>query len=424
MANPSCVLILGMHRSGTSLIARACSESGISAGPEDQLLEAQADNPLGFYENQHLVSLNDDLLQQAAGTWYAPPNIGEIDSTSAANKTRTFVEQQIESSIGQVETAYFLKDPRLCLTWEHWFSTLENPVLLAVYRSPIAVAKSLAARNAFPLLIGFDLWEFYNRRILAALKEYGGVLVSYDALQAGTQTLEEMLAQLAKLQVSCKPDLAAGLVSPTLMHHHSPSDDQAWDLMSESQRSLHDYMVDLSQADYGRGLRDSEPTTLKSESTLTLRLRDYASALSPLATLRETELERESALELAKVRTHERDYSLATLSRREKEYSSLITAHEREQQEHKKAAETLQALTQDHKALVQVHGEEVERFKDLLLKHDDLWDTLAIRGGELEESEEKAKFLFFRSPRPLQLFSSLSSRHLPSFSGSFGASTV
>ena len=62
------VAIAGMHRSGTSMVARLLQQCGLDLGPTDQLLPPRPDNPEGFWEHAAFVALNDDILTAAGGS--------------------------------------------------------------------------------------------------------------------------------------------------------------------------------------------------------------------------------------------------------------------------------------------------------------------------------------------------------------------
>ena len=148
MTNPQ-VLVLGMHRSGTSLVARALEAAGLYAGRSDDMLAAQADNPLGFYERQDLLEANDALLKTAGASWFQPPE-APLGGDGPAMAAVAAVNETLASSAG-ADVGTFLKDPRLCLTWPAWAGS--DTVILYVYRNPLAVADSLRRRNAFPLIM-------------------------------------------------------------------------------------------------------------------------------------------------------------------------------------------------------------------------------------------------------------------------------
>ena len=67
------VVILGMHRSGTSMVAGALASAGIYVGDKAELLAVQEDNPTGFWERSDLVACNEEILSASAGSWYQPP---------------------------------------------------------------------------------------------------------------------------------------------------------------------------------------------------------------------------------------------------------------------------------------------------------------------------------------------------------------
>ena len=139
------IVILGMHRSGTSMVAEALASGGIFVGEPDELLQGQEDNPRGFWERKDVVALNDDILSANDATWYRPPQ-------QALNCTDDHRAAMAEI-VGRLprDLSWQLKDPRQVLTWPLWRDVLGDVVLVFVYRDPIAVARSLQRRNGFPL---------------------------------------------------------------------------------------------------------------------------------------------------------------------------------------------------------------------------------------------------------------------------------
>ena len=63
------IVVLGMHRSGTSALTGMLHSLGIHLGPEEDLKSPQKDNPQGFWENNTLVEFNDRLLNRANSSW-------------------------------------------------------------------------------------------------------------------------------------------------------------------------------------------------------------------------------------------------------------------------------------------------------------------------------------------------------------------
>ena len=64
------VLVLGMHRSGTSTLARGLRVLGVALGKN--LLPAHPCNPKGFFEDAGLYAFNKALLAQLGLTWRSP----------------------------------------------------------------------------------------------------------------------------------------------------------------------------------------------------------------------------------------------------------------------------------------------------------------------------------------------------------------
>lgn len=339
--------IIGMHRSGTSLVAQACSEAGISAGPEAELLSAQADNPEGFYENRRLVELNDALIAESGGSWFSPPSILVADATllDAQSKLLEHLGSASESS------QLLLKDPRLCLTWEQWARFAVAPTLLYVYRSPLAVARSLARRNRFSLQYGLLLWEIYNRRAVSLLAPTS-IRVSYDQIASGESSLSDLLNGLRDRGFHCDSESGSEVFRRELRHFESAADDADWCLLSDSQRTLHDHCVALCSGQPG------ELPQLGNDDVLYQRAKDHASSQAPLARLVETTNERNEAQALSMDRLRDRDRALAAFKQLESDHLALVEAHNKERERHALAAQTLENVTHDHADLAKAHAEE------------------------------------------------------------------
>ncbi len=66
------VLVLGMHRSGTSALTRALGLLGLETGRRSDLMDAAPSNRSGHWEINALTECNDDLLRAAGGRWSGP----------------------------------------------------------------------------------------------------------------------------------------------------------------------------------------------------------------------------------------------------------------------------------------------------------------------------------------------------------------
>ena len=67
------IFITGMHRSGTSLLARVVNLLGVDLGPEERHIRPDETNPRGHWEAGPLVDVNRALLTELGGDWDDPP---------------------------------------------------------------------------------------------------------------------------------------------------------------------------------------------------------------------------------------------------------------------------------------------------------------------------------------------------------------
>src|SRR5215813_13113765 len=72
------VCIAGMHRSGTSMVARLLNLAGVYLGREDELIPANQGNPEGHWEHARLVEINDAILSELGGGWDCPPDLAAL----------------------------------------------------------------------------------------------------------------------------------------------------------------------------------------------------------------------------------------------------------------------------------------------------------------------------------------------------------
>src|SRR5215203_6517803 len=70
------VAVVGMHRSGTSMVAKLLQQAGLNLGDEADLMPPAAENPEGFYEHLEFGRLNDEVLNVAGAAWDCPPLAG------------------------------------------------------------------------------------------------------------------------------------------------------------------------------------------------------------------------------------------------------------------------------------------------------------------------------------------------------------
>ena len=161
------VCVTGMHRSGTSMIARLLNLCGLYLGPPDRIVPPGEGNPLGFWENQDMDRLNEDLLAHLAGGWdfLLPPITEGWESDPGLSPLRDRANRLIQA-LGQHEP-WGWKDPRCSLTLPFWKSLLPGLKVIVCLRHPLEVVRSLKKRVGGTTAFNFNLYLKYYQRILA-----------------------------------------------------------------------------------------------------------------------------------------------------------------------------------------------------------------------------------------------------------------
>ena len=192
------VFILGMHRSGTSALARLLNLIGLYFGGENVSTGRSTENEKGFWERRDVRQLNDAILFATATDWDAVSKL-DVDGLSASDRAGyTSAAADIVMNL-DAHRPWFVKEPRLCLLFPIWRDALETPVCIHIHRNPLEVAKSLRKRNDMPIPVGLALWETYNISALQASLGLPRHILSYEQLlQKPIPVLESIHAFLTR----------------------------------------------------------------------------------------------------------------------------------------------------------------------------------------------------------------------------------
>jgi hypothetical protein len=155
---PYAFVVLGMHRSGTSILTRLLSFAGVEL--PKSIIPPRDDNPKGFWESSVINKFNDRLLQHLSCNWY---EMGGIDVSELIENT-LFNQEAIDILHDEfnISRSFVLKDPRICRLmpfWDNVFKKLSIKIkFLIPFRSPVDTAFSLKKRDGFSLESGYWLW--------------------------------------------------------------------------------------------------------------------------------------------------------------------------------------------------------------------------------------------------------------------------
>jgi glycosyltransferase involved in cell wall biosynthesis len=160
------LVVLGMHRSGTSAMSRVLNLCGAFIPARVKPAKIGV-NAKGFWEPEAVLELNVRALQQLGGDWnrvqFTLPEGGEIVDEFLGDAA-SLLAQEYEG-----RETIVIKDPRMCLLAPLWHRALTSagyrPVYVVPIRNPLEVAQSLHARGDMTVRDGLALWSAYMERV-------------------------------------------------------------------------------------------------------------------------------------------------------------------------------------------------------------------------------------------------------------------
>jgi hypothetical protein len=216
------MLVLGMHRSGTSAVAGSLSLLGCNLG--EKLLPPGPDNRKGYFEDAAAVRLNDRALLELGRSWSDFRPLPDRWMQEHGIRRLVPAAARIARRLSG-RGPWALKDPRLCPLlglWRQAARDLQCHALLAI-RHPFDVARSLQVRDGMPALLGLLLWLRY---VQDAVEGTGGMrraVVDYDALLRDPSGVLAQAGDALRLKWPRSPETLetelSGFLSGSERHH-------------------------------------------------------------------------------------------------------------------------------------------------------------------------------------------------------------
>lgn len=241
------VFVLGMHRSGTSALARVLNLMGLYFGGEEVGIGRSAENEKGFWERRDVRALNNAVLFEAGCDWdcLSSLNIKALPTQQRARYVALAGDIVLKLD---AHRPWFVKEPRLCALFPIWRSASETPVCVHIFRNPLEVASSLRERNGVPLHVGLALWEAYNVRALAGAAGLPRLCASFEGLlqrpAATAGAVHTALQELGDypLRMPTEPELTRFL--DPRMHRRRHSEDELRGVANAGQLAVYDLLRD------------------------------------------------------------------------------------------------------------------------------------------------------------------------------------
>ncbi len=166
------VVILGMHRSGTSLLVGLLELHGFYLG--DVSSKTSEFKPTGTKENLSIRKINNKLFSAAHSDWRDPA----IPDTPSPMLIDEILRVAVQFNH---HTLWSLKDPRMVFTYPIWKNFLPKHKIIGTYRKPIEVAYSLQLKNNISINEGLKIWYKYNTELLKTWQQNAFPVIPFIA---------------------------------------------------------------------------------------------------------------------------------------------------------------------------------------------------------------------------------------------------
>ena len=206
------LIVTGMHRSGTSAIARLINDLGFHIGSD--LLPASKNNLHGHFEEAAFTHFHDRLIER-----FFPEKAPFCEWLPLADAPTPYSQQEREAAAALWEAhrasgATAWKDPRTSLFLDLWLEIVPEAKIVVCLRHPYQVHLSLLRRGEPALHVDYSAgivgWFIYNLRILRALAAVPSDRVTVIDIDTAFRTPDRLALDLAGfLGVSLPSGLAS-----------------------------------------------------------------------------------------------------------------------------------------------------------------------------------------------------------------------
>ncbi len=196
MIRPVAIVVLGMHRSGTSALAGCLNLLGVPLGAP--LLPAGYDNQRGYFEHEEVVRIHDELLgsfgASALDLRRLPADwVSHAAARTAQERLRELLHRDFSG-----KPLWAVKDPRLCILAPLWEPVLRDmdvePRYVLMLRSPWEVAQSLSVRDGLGIWESLDNWSDYTAAAERACRDSRRAVTTFDRILAHPEAELSFLA--------------------------------------------------------------------------------------------------------------------------------------------------------------------------------------------------------------------------------------
>jgi hypothetical protein len=216
------ILVLGMHRSGTSCLAHLLNLLG--AKLPERLVGPGYGNLLGHWEPARLMEINDEILGAIGRSWHDPrPIPSSWFRSKAAYAFHERLSAAIASGYGNAHL-FLIKDPRICRLATLYIEVLDSlaiePLVVLPVRHPVEIIRSLYERDHVDRCTIEFLWLRYVLEAEEASRSCVRVWTSFEDVLANWITAVQSIAHGLGIVWPNGPEKVAGEVTTFLRPRH------------------------------------------------------------------------------------------------------------------------------------------------------------------------------------------------------------
>ena len=198
------IVVLGMHRSGTSAVARGLQAMGVDLG-NNLMPPVPGNNEKGFWEDLDIYSLNIEMLNALNMDWHflTPIQSSDVDTL----RRDGYLQRALELLKGKTAgiQVFGFKDPRATKLLPFWKEVFIQNQLKVNYvitlRHPLSVCQSLTNRDGFEIEKGALLWLEHVIGSLVGTLDEKRLVVDYDRLMQSPDAELKRIAKKFQLQI-------------------------------------------------------------------------------------------------------------------------------------------------------------------------------------------------------------------------------
>jgi len=248
------VVVLGMHRSGTSAVARVLNLLGVDLG--SSLMPPAPSNVTGFWEHSEIVGINEKILEALGSDPFDPRYLSDNwkQPHEQIDQFKQLIFETIKKEFSS-SSLWGIKDPRMCRLLPLWKPIFKRfncqPLFVIVIRNPKEVAESLKMRDGLSIPLSYFLWMRYMMQAELDTRGEKRVFINYENLLADWKTVMSHISinlQLAwpKKYLDVESEVNDFLKSELRHHVASEGDIETGDILSNFVHKIYSVLLQMT----------------------------------------------------------------------------------------------------------------------------------------------------------------------------------